>query len=96
MDDQDDVNPGRDVMEDLVRAFRSWVDGREWLHMRLTVRPSLLSFSAVGPTADNDSCNSSHTLSLLASLPQRPCSSCTSRSLLCCRSSEGAVTARRG
>ena len=33
----DDVDPGKDIMEDLVRAFRNWVDGREWLHMRLTV-----------------------------------------------------------
>lgn len=35
--DQDEVDPGKDVIEDLIRAFRSWVEGREWLHMRLTV-----------------------------------------------------------
>lgn len=35
--DQDDVDPGKDIIDDLIRAFRSWVEGREWLHMRLTV-----------------------------------------------------------
>lgn len=28
---------GREVLEDMSRALRGWVEGREWLHMRLCV-----------------------------------------------------------
>lgn len=36
----DDVDPTRDILNDLNRAFRNWVEGREWLNMRLAVSPS--------------------------------------------------------
>jgi nuclear cap-binding protein subunit 1 len=34
---EDEAECGRDVLEDLSRAFRGWVEGREWLNMRLCV-----------------------------------------------------------
>lgn len=35
--DSDDVECGLEVLEDLSRGLRSWVEGREWLNMRLCV-----------------------------------------------------------
>lgn len=32
-----EIECGRDVLEDLSTAFRSWVEAREWLNMRLCV-----------------------------------------------------------
>lgn len=48
---------GREIVEDLSRAFRSWVEGRQWLNMRLCVSINRLSdhFCIDGW----DSCNSS-------------------------------------
>jgi nuclear cap-binding protein subunit 1 len=34
---EEEVECGKEVLEDLSRAFRGWVEGREWLNMRLAV-----------------------------------------------------------
>lgn len=34
---EDDANCGREVLEDLNRAFRDWVEARQWLNARLCV-----------------------------------------------------------
>jgi hypothetical protein len=48
---------GREIVEDLSRAFRSWVEGRQWLNMRLCVSANRLFDQTC---IDGwDSCNSS-------------------------------------
>lgn len=37
------VECGREVLDDLSKAFRGWVEDRQWLNMRLTVSPVLHS-----------------------------------------------------
>lgn len=59
----DDVDPTRDILNDLNRAFRNWVEGREWLNMRLAVS---LTFAR-----DNESELTSVAPVLLSSVPRR-------------------------
>lgn len=47
----DNADPARDILADLNRAFKGWVEGREWLNMRLAVS-QYMSGSYTFPVTD--------------------------------------------
>lgn len=70
--EDEEVECGREVVEDLSRAFRNWVEDRQWLNMRLCVSFTLSSTLALvsTPCVGPDACRSN---SITCQDPSSPC-----------------------